>query len=194
MLADTYRMELPDLLVYLLIKNRDAGNPPPAKTKLLKLAYLVDLEYTRRQGSRLLDVDWIYYRFGPYVFSFDDIISHYPFRPEETEFDQDKIATIVCLESEASPPSLPFEARSAANSVLADFAKLSLNDILDHVYFETEPMQDVQDRGQKLNFDTVNPADHYKVRQLRLDPKTRRSLLAEFRKKVRDARASQGTT
>jgi len=159
----------------------------PTKTKLLKLGYLVDVLYTRKFRRQLSDAEWIYYLFGPYVMDFDNILESGPFEHEEVETKEDWTATIVVPAREPKE-ELDLDARIMISTVVSDFGGLLLNDLLDHVYFDTEPMINADRRGEKLDFSTVQPQEFYKVRELKIDRKKEQAIRKAFRDKVRKIR------
>jgi hypothetical protein len=51
-----------------------------------------------------------------------------------------------------------------------DHAHTELNELLDYVYFETEPMINAEERGELLNFDVVFPREHFMVKEYKINP------------------------
>jgi uncharacterized phage-associated protein len=178
-------MRLKELLPAIIRQHESQTGLPPAKTKLLKLAYLVDLEHTRLTGSRLLEEDWYFHRFGPFVFSYYDDLESPDFDVQSDRssagFDFDSVR----LSEEAGEPALSFDAQRALNHVMGTHGRDDLNTLLDHVYFDTEPMLDNHGRGEKLDFLTVRPASEYRVRELKFDRKKERQILRRLRDKAR---------
>ena len=71
--SDKTTMEFKDLLISILKSYYQRYSKWPSKTRLLKLAYLIDLFYKRRFGTRLLSNTWIYYLYGPYITDYDSV-------------------------------------------------------------------------------------------------------------------------
>jgi hypothetical protein len=61
-----------------------------------------------------------------------------------------------------------------------------LNQILDFVYFDTEPMMKAQTRGESLDFDSVMPEEFYSVKEYRIDKKQGQQIIQRIRKREID--------
>ncbi len=135
-----------------------------AKTRLLKLAYLIELDYYRKNRTRLINEDWVYYKYGPYIFNYDNILKSKDFiiNNENDDFTLLEINNINPL------PQLPIDISTIIRHVVKDFANIELNKLLDYVYFDTEPMMFVEERGEVLNFEVVQPAEFFKIKSLKL--------------------------
>jgi len=182
-------MDLKELLVYLAEANRHADNSPLSKTKLLKLAYLAELFFYRKHRERLTGAKWIYHYYGPYVFGYEKILEEYPFQVEQTQYDVDKEATLVKLDSEfPGSTRVALDTATILNRVIADFAREDLKDVLDYVYFETEPMAKAESRGDDLDFNVSLDASRYNVVPKTVDKKTISKLKAKYKKLSKDAR------
>ena len=155
-----------------------------SKTKLLKLAYLVELFYYRKYSKRLTGVDWIYFKFGPWFKGYDKIIIEKPFSIKET----DKYNLVDIEIDDYSKKDSDISEKEIINKVIFEFGHQELNDILDFIYFETEPMIDAENRGEKLDFSKVKPANYYKIKRLEVDESIKRELRKEFKKKLKNAR------
>lgn len=178
-------MTFRDLLAVTSIQFRERWGRSPTKTKLLKLAYLADLLHMRKFGERLLAEPWVYYLYGPYRHDYDDALSTAPFQIEERELDDEKTAVLVSVESGFTPPPLSLDIKSLIVRAVADYGDLPLKDLLDFVYFETEPMINAQQRMEQLDFSTVRPDSYYKVKKLVVDPKEEERLRRAFREKLK---------
>lgn len=62
-----------DLVWYLTWRVREEEGVP-AKTRLVKLLYLVDLLNVRDRGEQATGFEWIFYHYGPYAFGIDAVI------------------------------------------------------------------------------------------------------------------------
>ena len=181
-------MTFKDLLIAILIEYRTRWGRPPNKTRLLKLAYLVDVFHARRFGRPLLDEPWVYYLYGPYRFDYDETISAPPFEVEEKDYEGDKTATSVTIGREAATPAVEIEVKGLIAQAVHEFGTLALNELLDYVYFETEPMMAAERRKERLDFSTVQPDSYYKTLELVIDSKAEERLRKEFRAKVKKLR------
>ncbi len=176
-----------DILIYLLIKYRECYDKSPTKTKLLKLAYLGELSYFRSHRRRLTGVDWIYYLFGPWTKEYDRVLFQGPFELEQGS-DPDIEARFVRLMHGVEEPHFGFEEKIAITGVVSDFGAWDLNKILDYVYFETEPMMEVEERGDRIDFSVAKPAEFYKRREISVDKKVLEKIRKKYKAKLSDAK------
>lgn len=190
-----------DLIVvttYIINQVQERG-ASPIKTQLMKLLYLLDLEFCRRYSRVLTELQWIYYHHGPYSAQLDRILGTLP-DIEESEFVSRagrrgyayKSTADVDRNEQELIDVFGYAAKSVLDHILDRWALEDLWVLLDYVYFETEPMQDAH-RGEPLDFSKVIPAE---ARMLAL-PKTEfpkekllklRQRLAESRPKRREIR------
>jgi hypothetical protein len=177
----------PILLIDLIYKNSKQQNLPlPQITRLVKLMYLAEVEYFRQERERLTDLTWNFYLYGPYPASLTRVLGE-----PELEFNEWKTGKIskhivrnedVFERAKADPNTELIVTR-----LVKEWGDADLNQLLDYVYFETEPMQNAK-RGDHLDFSTVAPAPRKKI-QIKLD----RSKLGELRKHLAErAKAYSG--
>lgn len=150
-------MEAAELISALIARVRQAGMAPPLRTRLAKLAYLTELEYYRRTQQRLTDLEWIFHRYGPFAHALSDLIGG----PD------DPAAGTAPPTASTKPVALDHNLESLLRSVVEEWGDADLNRLLDHVYFETEPMEGAR-RGQRLDFSCVLPRQP-KTEPLKLD-------------------------
>jgi uncharacterized phage-associated protein len=136
----------------------------PLKTRLVKLLYLAEIEYFRRTGKRLTNLDWKFHHFGPYAFALADYLGN----PD--------IDSLVGSIS-AHPKNADHDIQSCVAHVVHEWGDAELNTLLDYVYFETEPMQGAH-RGERLDFSVVKPLNDQRRVKIALDSKK----LSELRK------------
>ena len=129
------------------------------KTKLVKILYLIDVENYRRRRRTLSSLEWRFYHYGPYAFAIDDAL-------EDLEFDipQESIETGGGRDAIVFRPDWNLRSRlgsyirsgelSLVNRILREWGEVELNPLLDHVYFNTEPMKDAK-RGEILDFPNI---------------------------------------
>ena len=116
-----------------------------AKTKLVKLVYLVDIAWVQMTGQPLTNTPYVWHKRGPYseVFAtgLDRLVlgSCVTFR-EGTTSDGHEYTLYSLL---GSAPEVDPEVDLVVRDITAKFAILPLNDLLAYVY-ETPPMQSVQ--------------------------------------------------
>jgi hypothetical protein len=178
-------MDISDLICETINQYGKAFGRSAPKTKLLKLVYLVELLYKRRYGERLTNAEWVYYLYGPYLYNYDELLNkNTDININNFEYAEDKEAQIVSIKNTYSNNEVPSDIKFLIGGVVRDYGKLDLRSLLDHVYFETEPMMNAENRGEILDFEKVMPEDYYKVKALKIDPKEEKKLRQEFRKKV----------
>lgn len=145
---------------------RDAGGDLP-KTKLVKLLYLIDVEYYRHFRSTLAGASWFFYLYGPYAVEIESAIRDLAgYELEETEFFSmggKKGFAYKTFREDDLRDLLPLEQRQVVYNTLRRWAVEDLNTILDYVYFETEPMKGVRFR-ENLDFPKIIPAPREDLR------------------------------
>jgi hypothetical protein len=152
------RHDLTRLLQAILTRVRDQEGYA-TKTKLVKYLYLLDLAAVRRTGQLLTGFNWIFHHYGPWTQEFEEVYERTTrsgairvrpgTRPDlETEF-VEPLAR-VDLGDVIHDPVLEIEARH----IIDAWADRRLGEMLDYVYFGTEPMI-AAERGSPLDFGTV---------------------------------------
>lgn len=165
------------------------------KTKLLKLLYLCDVEYYRIFRTLLTGFHWKFFHLGPWTSEFDPLL--------------DELVTHgVLIETPSSRPEFDtkffktsedfdltklfgtFKEEMPVKRVLEQWAESTTGEILDYVYFHTEPMEHGI-RSQPLDFTTIplEPAAAY-FRQA--SGRTSKEIVAA-RKKFQDGVARRKT-
>ncbi|MDC8451056.1 MAG: hypothetical protein LV473_22295 [Nitrospira sp.] len=130
-----------------------------SKTKLLKLLYLFDVEYFRQHRSTFTGFAWKFFHLGPWTNEIDTVledlvreevlIARQSARPD---FDS---TTYVPLEDQQISLVLSdIRDEFALKRVLNAWIERQLGEILDHVYFHTEPMENAV-RNTPLDFSVV---------------------------------------
>src|SRR4030042_2291813 len=69
-------MDIIDLIVTIAKDYKESAVIAPAKTKLLKLAYRAEVYYKRLTGGRLTDQQWVFWKYGPYLWEYEAMISN----------------------------------------------------------------------------------------------------------------------
>jgi len=132
-----------------------------SKTKLLKLLYLFDVEWYREHRETYTGFDWIFFHLGPWTKEYDPLIDELKanlavaVRPSgnpsfDTEFFSTPNRVDFSTLFESYKDELPFRI------AVSTWAEKSTAQILDYVYFWTEPMKDAA-RYSALDFSTVEP-------------------------------------
>lgn len=130
------------------------------KTKLLKLLYLADIEHFRKHDETLTGFDWRFHLYGPWASEFDQLLNDL--------MTADSIEVQPWSKDDLNGNRISSLESRDLNRVIADtdeyyriqriidtWTDRSLSDLLDYVYFETEPMKGAVSQ-QKLSFNTVS--------------------------------------
>lgn len=182
-------MNFHDLLIKILTEYRERFGKNIPKTKLLKLAYLVEVFYYRKIRRKLLNLSWIYLLYGPWTAEYDKELNTYPFILENVQFSEDKEACLIGLESDfIDNIKSDFDTNRVIHKVLTEFGNKNLRDILNFVYFETEPMLSVEKRGEQLDFSTILSDENYKVKPLSVGKNFKSKMRKKYRDKLKNVR------
>lgn len=123
------------------------------KTKLIKLLYLIDVESVRDSGARLTSLDWIFHLYGPWAREYDALLLE---MEQEGLIDREApfVNPVSLVDMDRLP--LPVSTYLAARQIVERWATEPTRNLLDYVYFETEPMENPV-RGERLDFRSVRP-------------------------------------
>ena len=152
--------DIKPLIGYILEQVREQDGRI-GKTALVKLVYLADLEHYRTYGRRITDLHWMFYHYGPYAVELESAINDNIF---VRVFGQRQTGYRFSTSAERGEIQRRFNdeydsaTRRTVDRIVEEWGLEPLNILLDYVYFETEPMQDVE-RGQSLDFSTVERVD-----------------------------------
>ena len=126
------------------------------KTKLLKYLYLFDLEAYRRTGRGITGFDWIFHLYGPWAPQYDglyaDLVKTGVMRVTlgtRPELDTEFLSSPRRVELQDVVEDVGLEL--AFRHIVDDWADRRLGEMLDYVYFHTEPMLEAK-RGERLDF------------------------------------------
>lgn len=147
----------PKNILLAILSETSAKNLSIGKTHLIKLLYLVEVEHYRQSGERLTDLKWKFYHYGPYAHELEAILAEPEFW-QETKQTRDEKTFIQIKVSEAPRAYGSFvDAKTGllVKRVVGEWGSKPLGEVLDYVYFETEPMQCVERRGDYLDFATI---------------------------------------
>jgi hypothetical protein len=139
------------LLLYIADQFQDMG-AQISTIRLIKMLYLIDLDYFIRHSKILTGIDWYYYSFGPYFFDVGDIL-----RSASIDLDASEIATssgvgftYKSLEEQDISKDVDFATEQQINRILKKWALEDTRAILDFVY-KTAPIKHGK-QGNKLDF------------------------------------------
>jgi len=129
------------------------------KTKLLKLLYLFDVEYYRRHQSTFTGFGWKFFHLGPWAAEYDPALSGLVAhgilseqRSSASEYDTAFYKSAERVETRSAFERVKDEA--ILLEVLKRWGTRTTGEILNYVYFQTEPME-AGIRNQPLDFSLI---------------------------------------
>ena len=155
-----------DLIVAVVSYFTERGESV-TKTKLLKLLYLFDVAFYRVHRTTFTAFEWKYFHLGPWTREFDTVLDQLAEdeRLDSTpstnpEFETRYYRAIQPLEAGQVLPAYADE--RILRDLLNMWGDAQLGEILDHVYFRTEPMEHGV-RNEPLDFSRIpsNVAPRY---------------------------------
>lgn len=149
---------LPQLLLAIVSYVTERGGST-TKTKLLKLLYLFDVEYYRVHGRTFTGFQWKYFHLGPWTREFDLLLEQLVSRGDLSErlIGRADFDLKLLTANTTTPLRRPFESykdESILKMLLDIWASASTGEILDYVYFRTEPMEHGI-RNESLDFSKI---------------------------------------
>lgn len=190
--------ELAVLTSYMVGQIQERGGRP-IKTQLVKLLYLLDLDFYKRYSRTVTQLAWEYYHHGPYAAKVDRILAKLP-DIDESGFTSraGRKGYAYTFRSDSGLERTEHQlvelfgqsVKHVVDRVLDRWALEDLWVLLDHVYFETEPMENAH-RGQTLDFSGVLPEEP----SAPILPKAgiAKNRLTEFRQRLSDCRTKRET-
>jgi hypothetical protein len=168
--------DLRDITREIYRQAKELGVYPPNATRLVKLVYLADIAWRQGHGGEPLSIlDWRFHLYGPYADQFSDLLGGPD--AEAVELVDGRSAKQLRFEAhELENPATPESVAATLRKVVKEWGDTNLNLLLNHVYFNTEPMMHAR-RGDILDFSNVRPLKNY---TLRIDPKKLQRLQAEM--------------
>lgn len=152
-----------------LIKRLNENDIIFGEVKLTKLFYLLEIDYFRKKRERLTNLKWIYYKYGPYSFELSNLLKKYPFIKDEYTYDLGK-SFHKFSSDDLSETNIDEFIKALIFKVVKRWGIEDTNELLDYVYFETEPMT-VVNKGAVLDFNTIKPIEPQIYKKIKLDKK-----------------------
>ena len=177
------------LLAYVIQGIQDEEGAPN-RTRVLKIIYLIDIDYFRRHRRTLTGWKWVYYHFGPFAFEYPKTLDKMGvFLIDETEGETDngkRFFRYSVAEHQQIYDLITPADQAMIDDTISRWSLEDLNLLLSHVYFHTEPMIG-SNPGETLDFSkiTVDAPDW------QADPKTitiTRDAREHFRERLAEAR------
>jgi hypothetical protein len=130
------------------------------KTKLLKLLYLFDVEYYRAHRHPFTDFSWKFFHLGPWAAEYDPMLQGllacgmlHEQRSQRSEYDTFFYKPGERVEACQALAEVKDE--YILRGILKDWGTRTTGEILDYVYFRTEPME-AAIRNQPLDFSLIS--------------------------------------
>jgi len=115
------------------------------KTKLLKLLYLFDVEYYRAHRATFTGFCWKFFHLGPWTTEFDPVLEGLVEKGVLLQQQSNRdFETVFYKPGERIDPREPFtnvKDEYILRGVLKAWGTRTTGEILDYVYFQTEPME-----------------------------------------------------
>jgi len=184
-----------DILLQILTETSERGFVP-GKTQLVKLLYLAEIDHFRSQRERLTELRWLFHHYGPYAIELEMILASPEFEKTEikTQADKDFIRFRVAENMGAYLRKIEPKVTLLIKRLVGQWKDKPLEELLDYVYFETEPMQAVKKRGDVLDFTTIMPESAIeRVIPLKASREAEKKV-ARLRERIRPFLGSMGGT
>lgn len=147
-----------DILIQILKEAKERG-VSIGVTQLVKFLYLTEVESYRLSQERLTHLRWVFYHYGPYALELKDVLSEPEFVKEEFKTRDERDFVRYRVAEQVLPYNWKIETRLSLiiKQIIGRWKDEPLENLLDYVYFDTEPMQTVKRRGDELDFTTIRP-------------------------------------
>jgi hypothetical protein len=169
-------------LILYIVGELQAHEGLISKIRIVKILYLIDVEYYRMYGESLTGLKWYFYRYGPYAYDIDAAINGLGFRLGEETIETAEGHAAYTYRVQESPDldDLRFAAKAGIDRIISRWALEDLRALLDYVYTSTEPMR-VAAFGEDLDFSTIRRGIHVNrpTRYLKL-PQDRSDMIQEL--------------
>lgn len=158
-------MELVKRILLQILQESAGKGIPIGKTHLVKLLYLTEVEVFRETRQRLTQLNWVFYLYGPYAYELENILKEPEFQKEsvKTSSEKDFVRFTIAEPSTVYGSFVDAKTSLLIKKIVGQWASKPLSELLDYVYFQTEPMQHVKHRGEKLDFNTIQATSDERV-------------------------------
>lgn len=181
-------MNITKEILLSILSEAETRNFQVGKTQLVKYLYLVEVEYFRETDKRLTDLEWKFYFYGPYAFELEPIFDLPEFLKEEIQLKNGKTFNKFAVAETLTKYKDIVDAKVSLiiKRVIGEWGNKALQELLDFVYFETEPMESVKNRGDVLDFSTIQRGIMTSVIPLKASNETI-DKIAELKKRIAPA-------
>jgi len=176
----TCLQDVVNIIKQVLREAKEEGMRSIGKTRLVKLIYLVEVEFYRIYQKRLTNLEWKFFHFGPYPLEIQEILGSLEFEKEEIDLASGKVFFKYSMSFDEPVESyVSSDVGRLVTNIVKEWGDANLNRLLDYVYFETEPMVDAK-RGYILDFSKILLWKETKIKKIHLEPKR----LIEIRRRI----------
>lgn len=171
-----------DIIKQILKEAKEEGIQTIGKTKLVKLMYLLEVEYYKLHQKRLTNLKWKFFHFGPYPLELQEILGSPELEEEIIDLTDGKVffKYSIYFDEPGKSYTEP-RVRSLIARIVKKWGGMDLNRLLDYVYFETEPMMSAK-RGELLDFSKIPKWREIRIKKIHID----RKKLSEIRERIRN--------
>jgi hypothetical protein len=165
------------LLLYIVDQLQDMDGQV-STIRLVKLLYLIDLDYFIRHKNTLTEINWVYYRYGPYFFELGDILRSASIDLDTREFvtTAGRGLTFKSLEEQDISKLVDFTTEQQINRIIKRWA-LEDTPILLRFVYNTPPIK-FGERGKSIDFGLALPEIRKSGEQQSANPMAYRLMLA----------------
>lgn len=152
-----------DIFFALIHEIKIRGIKGVGKVKFVKLLYLLEWLYVQQNNTRLTELNWKFWHYGPYPVDFENELRESGIDPPQFMINEDKdFYDFSRLNVEEY--HLDHNIIKLVSYVVNKWAAIDTNQLLDYVYFRTDPMFNAQ-RGNNINLFDYHPELHYEKPQ-----------------------------
>ncbi len=146
------------LIYYIVSEFKKNFKRHPKRTEILKLLYLTDLDYYKKYGEKYSELNYIFYKRGPWTEKFHHILDD--MKAEEiweTKLKREDGEDFYLYGLTAKPPryetEIDFDVKTILDQYLFIFKESQLMDLLEFVYMG-EPVSSTE-RGDPIDFSKI---------------------------------------
>lgn len=175
-------------IIKLMLSEAKERNATLGATKLVKLLYLIDVEYYRYHGQKATDLKWRFYHYGPYALELNTLLQEPDLEIEGIELEDEKVFKKISMKYEDDRPvNLDPTISVIVKAVVQEWGTKDLKQILNYVYFVTEPMISPK-KGDILDFTTIKKP--IPLKEVKIDE----AKLKEIKEKMQQIIKNKGLT
>jgi len=139
------------LLLYIVDQLQDM-EAQVSTIRLVKLLYLIDLEYFIKHKKTLTEINWVFYHYGPYFFEVGDVLrsASIDLEAREVMTQRGKGYTYRVIDTQDISKLVDFTTEQQINRIIKQWALEDTQALLDFVY-NTPPIKKGQ-RGNPIDF------------------------------------------